>query len=182
MVFRWCLAVLLASTASLTLAQEKPETPPAAQTAPPNAAGLDRDALEKAFSEKLSGSVLVGTYSFDGQNTGKPPRPERYEIDSVTKLRDDYWTFVTRIKYGEHDVKVPITLKVLWAGDTPVITLTDFTIPGLGTFTARVLFYGDRYVGTWQHGKAGGHMWGNIEAGATENTEPEIGKASPESP
>ena len=36
-------------------------------------------------------------------------------------------------------------------------------VPTLGTFTARVLFYGDRYVGTWQHGKVGGHMFGKIE-------------------
>ena len=28
---------------------------------------------------------------------------------------------------------------------------------------ARVFFYGDRYAGTWQHGKVGGHMWGRIE-------------------
>ena len=45
---------------------------------------------------------------------------------------------------------------------TGVFSLTG-TIPGLGTFTARVMFYGDRYAGTWQHGKAGGHMWGQIE-------------------
>jgi hypothetical protein len=33
----------------------------------------------------------------------------------------------------------------------------------MGTFTARVLFYEDRYAGTWQHGKVGGHMFGKIE-------------------
>ena len=134
------------------------------QPATPKNGKLDRAALEKAFSKKLTGSALIGTFSIAG-NDDKPPRPERYELDSVTKLkgRDDYWIFTARIKYGKNDVKIPITLKVLWAGDTPVITLTDFTIPGLGTFTARVMFYGDRYAGTWQHGKAGGHMWGRIE-------------------
>jgi len=26
-----------------------------------------------------------------------------------------------------------------------------------------VLIYGDRYAGTWQHDKVGGHLWGRIE-------------------
>ncbi len=39
----------------------------------------------------------------------------------------------------------------------------------MGTFTSRVMVYGDRYAGTWQHDKVGGHMWGHIEhAGATQ--------------
>ena len=126
-------------------------------------AAPDRAALEKQFSKRMSNSALVGRFTVAGKADEKPPRPERYELESVTKLKGDYWVFLARIKYGKNDVKVPITLKVLWAGDTPVISLTDLTIPGMGTFTARVLFYGDRYVGTWQHGKAGGHMWGRIE-------------------
>ena len=131
---------------------------------------LDKQALEKRFSETLSGAALVGTYSVIGKNEDRPPRPERYELQSVKKLegREDFWVFTARIKYGQKDVKLPLALKVLWAGDTPVITLTDFTIPGLGTFTARVMIYGDRYAGTWQHGEAGGHMWGRIVKDATD--------------
>ncbi|MGE3317165.1 MAG: hypothetical protein AB7O26_18770 [Planctomycetaceae bacterium] len=125
----------------------------------------DRATLEKEFSEKLTGSALIGAFTVDGQASDKPPHTERYELDSVSKTAGDNWTFVSRIKYGQNDVKVPLTIKVLWAGDTPVISLTDFEIPGLGTFTARVMFYGDRYVGTWQHGEVGGHMFGKIEKG-----------------
>jgi hypothetical protein len=43
------------------------------------------------------------------------------------------------------------------------MSLTDLTIPGVGTFTSRVMFYGDRYAGTWQHGDHGGLFWGTIE-------------------
>jgi hypothetical protein len=68
-----------------------------------------------------------------------------------------------RIKYGEKDVNLPIPIDVLWAGDTPVLSLTKATIPGLGTFTTRVMVYGDRYAGTWQHDAVGGQMWGRIE-------------------
>ena len=36
-------------------------------------------------------------------------------------------------------------------------------IPGLdGTFTARVMFYAERYAGSWQHGEYGGLMYGTI--------------------
>ena len=67
------------------------------------------------------------------------------------------------MKVGENEIDVPIPIKVYWADDTPVMSLTDLTIPGVGTFTARVMFHGDRYAGTWQHGEVGGHMWGLVE-------------------
>ena len=38
---------------------------------------------EKKFSESLSGSVLVGTFSIDGLKIDKLPMPERYELKSV---------------------------------------------------------------------------------------------------
>jgi hypothetical protein len=48
-----------------------------------------------------------------------------------------------------------------------MILMTDATIPGMGTFTARVFFHGDEYAGVWSHqGKGGGHMFGRIERGA----------------
>jgi hypothetical protein len=50
-----------------------------------------------------------------------------------------------------------------WTGDTPMNMMTDTSLTGLGTFTVRLFFYGDRYAVTWQHGKAGGQMSGRIE-------------------
>jgi hypothetical protein len=125
----------------------------------------DRATLEKEFSEKLTGAALVGAFTVDGQTSDKPPHTERYELESVTKATGDLWIFVARMKHGGGEVKIPLTIKVLWAGDTPMISLTDFEIPAMGTFTARVFFYGDRYAGTWQHGPVGGHMFGKIEKG-----------------
>jgi len=129
--------------------------------AQPKPAAPDRAALEKEFSEKLTGSVLVGAFTVDG-NADKPPRAERYEIKSVTKLKDDVWIFTARAKWGGADVTLPFPVRVLWAGDTPMVSLTDVSIPGLGTFTARVLFYRDHYAGTWWHGEVGGNQFGRI--------------------
>jgi len=123
--------------------------------------------LERRFADQLTGSALVGQFSVTGRED-RPANPERYELASVEKIGDHDWRFNARIKYGNIDVTLPVVVPVVWAGDTPMITITDFTIPSLGTFTARVLFYGDRYTGTWQHGKFGGHMFGKIEKGGGE--------------
>ncbi len=82
----------------------------------------------------------------------------------ATKVPEgDVWLIKARIKYGDKDTTIPMPLEIKWAGDTPIITLTNLTIPGLGTFTSRVLIYDNRYAGTWQHGKAGGNLFGRIE-------------------
>ena len=90
-------------------------------------------------------------------------------IALAKKLNGDDWVITSKMKIGENEVDIPIVIKVYWADDTPVMSLTDLTIPGLGTFTSRVMFHGDRYVGTWQHGDKGGHMWGTVEKPAGKN-------------
>ena len=123
--------------------------------------------LFDAFSKKLSDSTLIGRFSIDGQEGEL--KEERYDLGSVTKMgTGDYWLFKTRIRYGDYDVTVPLRLKVIWAQSTPVITLDSVKIPGLGTFSARVLFDGDRYSGTWQHGEVGGHLFGRVESNVEE--------------
>lgn len=145
-----------------------PKSKPAASkpTAKPAAPKkLTREELEKQFAERLTGSTFVGHFSMAGKE-GNPPQMERYTLTKVSKVDGDLWQFDARVQYGQLDVTVPMRLEVKWADDTPVISLTDLTIPGLGTFTSRVLVYGDRYAGTWQHGEAGGHLWGRIEKAA----------------
>lgn len=125
----------------------------------------DRAKLEKELAESLSGAVLTGMFSVTGKESSKddPPKSEKYTISKVTKLQGDFWLLQARIQYGKNDVTVPLTLEIKWAGDTPVITMTDMAVPGLGTFTSRVIFHRGRYAGTWQHDKVGGHLWGTFE-------------------
>jgi hypothetical protein len=149
---RWCSLVWIGLLAVPVAAQPKPET----SSAP------DRRELEKKFQESLSGATLVGSYTVVGQTENKPPKAERYTIVRVGRL-GELWLLHARIQYGDKDVTVPIPLRVEWAGDTPVITMTDQTIPGLGTFTARVMFYRGQYAGTWQHDAVRGQMFGVIE-------------------
>ncbi len=118
--------------------------------------------LERQFAERMRDVSLVGRFTIAGRED-ESARPDRYDIASVEKVGGDRWRFNTRLRYGERDVTLPVAVTMLWTDDTPMVMLTDTTIPTLGTFSARVFFYEDRYAGTWQHGEIGGHMFGNIE-------------------
>ncbi|MFO0868305.1 MAG: hypothetical protein U0935_05105 [Pirellulales bacterium] len=132
------------------------EEPAAAGAEPP------REELYKKFAESMSGVKLVGQFTVIGKNI--PPAKEEYTILSATKgEKGDSWILLARIKYGQHDVTVPLPLTIKWAGTTPVITLDNLTIPGLGTFNARVLFHEKSYAGTWSHDKVGGQLFGTVE-------------------
>jgi len=130
------------------------------------AAGCSRNAgppvaaaLEKDFQQSLSGATLVGHFTVGDR---KDLREEKYAITKVSKIPGGLWLFQVRIQYGKRDVTLPLPLNVQWAGDTPVITLTDLSIPNLGTYTARVLIYRDQYAGTWSGGDVGGQMFGRV--------------------
>ncbi len=147
--------LIVAICPALAIAQEESDS----------AEKTEQQQREQQFGKSLTNKVLVGSFTIDGQ--ADQPKEERYELKKVTRLRDDLWVFNARVKYGKTDITLPIILKVVWAEDTPMISMTNVTIPGLGTFTCRVFFYENRYAGTWQHGKKGGHMFGRIETATT---------------
>lgn len=152
------LAGLSASFLMLSLTRSGPQDPQ-----DPQEEKEERAALEKAFAEKLSGCELVGSYTIDeGPNQTEAPKFDKYTLEKVVKQEDGRWRFETVIHYGGRDIKGALPLQVLWAGDTPVITVDDFKVPGLGAYSARVVFHGDRYAGTWQGKGYGGHLWGRI--------------------
>lgn len=118
---------------------------------------------ERLFQERMQDVTLVG-YSTRSNKEGTFG-PEKYKIESVSKVSGDTWLFKTRLRYDGKDLPVPIPVTLKWAGDTPVITLTDLSIPGVGTWTARVLLYRDQYAGTWSGKTHGGQMFGKIVKG-----------------
>jgi hypothetical protein len=52
-----------------------------------------------------------------------------------------------------------------------VITVDETPIPGLGSYTARVMIYRDHYAGFWSGKDHGGHLFGVIEHGKAEKPE-----------
>jgi len=96
-----------------------------------------QDELDRKFEEMMKGVTLVGrsTRLSDDKVVGE----EKYVIEGISKMAGDTWLFRARLQYGGRDIPVPLPVTIKWAGDTPVITLTDLSIPGMGTYTARVL-------------------------------------------
>lgn len=119
--------------------------------------------LEREFTERMRGAVLNGSFTVSSR-PDRPLSPDRYEIASVEKVGEDLWRFNARVVHEGMDVTLPIVVPMRWIGDTPVIMMTNYSIPSLGTFNARVFFYKDHYAGTWGHGDTvAGLLFGRIE-------------------
>jgi len=148
----FALSFLVGGSAYMSRAQDPTKT--VSKPAPPIA----------EFEEYLSGSILTGVFTVDGQELNKL-EPESYEIKSAKKLEgyDSVWEITTRIKYGKNDIEVPVEINVEWVGKTPVMVMDSAPIPGLGTFSARVVFHDKKYAGTWKHDDKGGHLFGRVE-------------------
>ena len=120
--------------------------------------------VEQQFIEKMRGAALIGRFTLNGRNDSRA-LPDRYDIYSVDKVGENLWRFHAKI--GESGITVPIIVPMKFVDDTPLILMSNTTIPGMGTFTVRVFFYEDEYAGTWEHvGRGGGHMFGRVERGA----------------
>ena len=110
---------------------------------------------EAQFKESLTEVVLDGIWQMTGKGGlrgNEPlsePKKERYTIASVVKTGTDHWIVSARIEYADTDVTVPILVRVVWAGDTPMITIDDLAIPLIGAYSARVIFHKGFYSGIW---------------------------------
>src|SRR5271154_4016552 len=135
------LSILFMFLAGIAVAQDAP--------APP-----EMTPFEKQFQESMSNVKLVGYYLTGGS---AELHDDSYVIERISKIKEDTWRFEARILYNKKDFKVAMNLPVKFAGDTPVISLTNFAVPGFGTFTARVVMYNGAYAGTWGSAGANGH-------------------------
>ncbi len=145
-----------------------PPTTATAEHPPTSRPTDDRAALEARFKKVLEGAVLKGTWQatntagLAGKAPLSEPRPDRYTISGVRKFAGDHWVITARIEYGERDVNVPVPVRVVWAGDTPIMTLDKINIPLIGAYSARVMIYGHFYCGAWFGKDYGGILSGQI--------------------
>ena len=149
---------------------------------PPNADDVERvtpQEIERIaeLEKALTNSALVGHFTITGEEDSGKLSKERYELGEVKHLEKDQWLIQARIKYGEHDLTLPLTLPIRWAGDTPMICVDEMPIPGLGTFTARVMIYRDHYAGFWTGMDHGGHLFGVIERGKKDAAAEKVSSA-----
>ncbi|QEG42290.1 hypothetical protein [Roseimaritima ulvae] len=160
-----CGLAALCLTLPQLAAQDAPATdaPAIAPTAAPaDGAGETPAQRDARFAEYMTGAKFIGRFTIVGKDNDNMPE-EEYTIHKCEKLdKDDLFRFTARIRYGDTDTELPMDLPVKWAGRTPVITLEKMWLPGLGTFSSRVVIHSGRYAGTWDHGDKGGHLFGRI--------------------
>lgn len=132
------------------------------------APSLDRAQLEEKFKQTLTSCVFNGRWCSLKNGKLSEEREEKYSITGASKSGQDVWLIYARIQYGGKDATIPVPVQLKWAGDTPVITLDNVTLPGLGTYSARVMVYQDTYAGTWSAGDHGGILHGVIEKSSGE--------------
>ena len=155
------MAIVSSLAIALLLSASSPLQATEVQTAEVSA-GDAQAAREAAFAELLTGSRLVGYFTMDGE--GKPElRGDSYTLKSVSKKEGDLWTFEAQIEYGERVIPIKMDLPVLWAGNTPMISVDDMGFPFLGKYSARILFDEGQYSGLWRGKGYGGQMFGRVE-------------------
>jgi len=105
--------------------------------------------------------VLDGYSLIDGSSD---LHEDHYAIERVSKVADDTWKFQAKVRVNDRDVRVTIPIPVKFAGDTAVISLTNFMVPGFGKFSARIMFWDGGYAGTWTNGKTHGKLFGKVNS------------------
>ena len=122
-----------------------------------------RNRLNERLQKFLTHITFRGHFTTDKKGSeNEPPKQDEYTITSASHVSGDYWLLTSRIQYRDIDVTLPVPVVIRWAGTTPVITLEKVTLPGMGTFSSRVLVHNNRYTGTWQHDDVGGHLFGTL--------------------
>jgi hypothetical protein len=118
--------------------------------------------LEAKFKNTMTRATMAGRWCSIKDGALGPEKEDKYTIVGVNKVGADAWLINARIQYGNKDIVAPIPVQVKWAGDTPVIIVDKFPMPGGGTYSARVLIYDHTYAGTWTGGEHAGLLNGVI--------------------
>ena len=88
---------------------------------------------------------------------------DTYSIQSATRKGKEQWTINVLVEVLGRNVAVPIPVRLSWAGETPVVTLEKVSVPGLGSYSARVLLYENTYAGVWSANGRAGMLHGTIQ-------------------
>ena len=131
----------------------------------------EQEEREEALATLLSGARLTGIFTDDTRPT-QAPQKDSYTIAKAECLEDGMWRIEALIEYGTHSTRLPLFIRILWAGDTPVMTLDELEVPGMGKFTCRILFHGKSYAGIWRGETHGGAMSGVVERAPVPAAEP----------
>ena len=157
-----CLLASWTAGALALAADDSAKSEAGAETKAAPAKEVSPEDLEAAFVKSMARVLFKGRWCTVEKGAMGEARDEQYEIVGAMKTGGDRWVINARIQYGTINLVAPVPVQVKWAGDTPVIVVDQFSLPGAGTYSARVMIYGDTYSGTWSAGDHGGLLHGVI--------------------
>ena len=128
-------------------------------TASAQNASVTMNAAEKQFAESMNNVTMTGFFTV---GDGKETHEDKYTIMKVAKIGEDLWTFDAKVGYNNREFTATVKVPIKWAGETPVITLSNYLIKDHGVFSARSLIHNGMYAGTWGAADHGGMMFGKI--------------------
>ena len=163
------VALTLFAAGMYVLAQGQAPAEPAKETKPeaPAKAVASSQPLpsdpEERFKLLFTKAYLSGRWAAlkDGQ-LGEERTGDKYNIVSVVKGTGSNWTVNAKMKYRDQEVVMPIPVQIRFAGDTTIMEVNNLSIPGGGTYTARLMIYERTYSGTWKGQRGGGMLYGTI--------------------
>lgn len=120
------------------------------------------NALETALVATLQEATFIGRWHPIADGEVGAERRDQYRIAGAEKIGDNRWIIRARLSAEVPDLIIPVPLRIEWAGDTPVLIVDDFGLPGMNPYSARVLIFDDTYAGTWSGGGMAGLIGGII--------------------
>jgi hypothetical protein len=132
------------------------------------ACAQDTAEREKQFTALLNNVTLTGRWCLVREGELTPDSYETYTIVGVQKVEGDKWIVNAQLRYQGQKIVAPIPVQVQWAGGAALMIVDQLTIPGDGTYSARVLFHDKTYSGTWSGGDKTGLLHGLIKPAAPE--------------
>ncbi len=141
-------------------ASDKPKEAPAHATEPARSASAER---EERFKALMTKATLSGRWAplKDGE-LGEEKSGDKYTIVGVTKGESGKWTVNAKMKYKDQEFVLPVPVEMKFAGDTAILIVDKLSIPGGGTYSARVMFFEKTYSGAWSGARGGGMLYGTI--------------------
>ena len=170
LVFSIVAAICLGATPHASAQAQTPTRPksetgskPAGDSPKPGAQKPLPSDPEERFKALFTKATLSGRWApLKNDELGDDRAGDNYKIVSVDKGTGDNWTVNATMKYGDREFNIPVPVQMKFLGDTTLLIVNNFSIPGGGTYSARLMIYERTYSGTWKGQGGGGMLYGTI--------------------
>lgn len=116
--------------------------------------------FHESLQRVLSGATLSGLLSPAGNHQ---PTQAAVLVKQLQKAAGPHdWLFQIAITAGGKEQECSVKGDVHWHGSTPVLTMHDVEIPGVGQVSGKLMIHNRLFAATWVHEGVRGHAWGDV--------------------